>query len=73
MVRQVLDRLENLFDKMGKVGSQRLDDGSVVLSIAGIEVLQSRINRMFQKDGGTIVEWVGAGNIWLNPGDIDRE
>jgi hypothetical protein len=73
MVRQVLDRLKNLFDKMGEVGSQRFDDGSVVLSIAGIEVLQSYINRMFQKDGGTIIERVGAGNIWPNPGDIDGE
>jgi hypothetical protein len=73
MVRQVLNRLKNLFDKMGKVGSQRLDDGSVVFSIAGIEVLQSRINRMFQKNGGTIIERVGAGNIRPNPWDINAK
>jgi hypothetical protein len=34
-------------------------------------VLQSRINRMFQKNGGTIIERVGAGNIRPNPWDIN--
>jgi hypothetical protein len=73
MARQVLNGLKNLFYKMGKVGSQRLNDGSVVFSIAAIEVLQSCINRMFQKNCGAIIERVGAGNIRPNPGDIDGE
>jgi hypothetical protein len=73
MVRQVLNRLKNLFDKIGKVGSQRLDDGSVVLSVAGVKMLHGRLDRGFQKDRCTIIEWVGAGNIRSNPRNVDGE
>src|SRR5579871_4192658 len=73
MSRDVLNRLENICSKIGKITRQWLKQGTVLATVEGVEIRYGVFNRVLQQDGCAIIQRVGAGSRWFDPGYFNGE
>ena len=71
MVRDVLDGSENLCREFSESRSERAKQRAVFTSVACIEIGDCILDGVFEQDGCSIVERVGARRGGFNPEDVD--